>query len=75
MWWTQYGVCTIILSDILFSKNLAMSILSLPALVKKGVKSLFLPRKALFIDLEDKMKILGTVTQAEYGLFYISDQK
>ena len=72
---TQYGVRTINLSDTLVSKILAMTMLSVPALLEKMIGVLFLPGKALFIYFEDEMKILGTAAQAEDGLFYISDQQ
>lgn len=75
MWHTQEGERTISLSDTLVSKKLAMSMLSVPALVKKNIASLFLPGKALFIDLEDDMKVIGTAAQADDGLFYIADRQ
>lgn len=56
-------------------KKLAMAMLSVPALVKKNSATLFLPGKALFMDLEEDLNILITAVQEEDGLFYISDQQ
>lgn len=69
-WHTQDAVRTIIFSDTLVSKELAMSIQSVPVLVNKGIEVFFQPGKALFIGLEDRMNILGTAAQAEDGLIY-----
>lgn len=52
-----------------------MYMISMYALVKKGIAVLFLPKKVLLIYLENRMKILGTAAQSEDGLFYIADQQ
>ena len=74
-WAAEDGPRTINLSKTLITDDIAMSLLSVPALVNKGIGVLFLPGKALFIDLSDGMNILATAPQAEDGLFYISDHQ
>lgn len=59
-WQTKERACTISLLEALVSQNIAMSMLSVPALVKKEIAVFLLLGKALFIDLSDGMKIRGT---------------
>ena len=61
------------LTDTLVAADIKTSLLSVPALVKKDIGVLFLPGKAMFLDLLDKNKILGYATQKTDGLYYISD--
>lgn len=53
--------------------NLSISFLSIPSLVNENVASLFLPGKAVLIDLEDDLSMLGYLKNEEYGLFYIEN--
>lgn len=52
-----------------------MSLLSVQSLAKKNIATLFMPGKALLMDLEDNMKILGRGLQDADGQFYIDDQQ
>ena len=61
------------LTDTLVAADIKTSLLSVPALVKKDIGVLFLPGKAMFLDLLEKNKILGYATQKTDGLYYISD--
>ena len=74
-WAGEDGPRTIRLSETLIADDIAISLLSVPALVNKGIGVIFLPGKAMFVDLQDNMKVLATASQAEDGLFYISDQQ
>ena len=74
-WAGEGGPHTIKLSETLIADDIAISLLSVPALVNKGIGVIFLPGKALFVDLKDNMEVLATAPQAEDGLFYISDQQ
>lgn len=72
--WTADGVrTTVSLSKTMFVPALSTSLLSVPALVNKNIAVLFLPRKAVLLDLEDKNKVLGYALQDSDGLFYISE--
>ena len=72
-WKTEEGDNRIRLSNTLVVPNLSMSLLSIPSLVNKNIAVLFLPGKAVLIDLEDNFAVLGYATQEEDGLFYIDD--
>ena len=74
-WQTQDGLDDVHLSETLIVPNLAMSLLSVPALVRKNIGVAFLPGKAILIDLEDDYKILGQATQDKDGLFFIGDDQ
>lgn len=74
-WKTSHGKRGIHLSNTLVVPSLAMSLLSVPSLLEKNIGVLFLPSKAVLIDLEDDFSILGYVTQDDEGLFYISDSQ
>lgn len=74
-WKTHEGERVLHLSNTLVAPQAAMSLLSIPSLVNKNIAVLFLPGKALFIDLEDNNSILGYGTQDEDGLFYVEDNQ
>ena len=74
-WKTDEGDRVLHLSNTLVAPQAAMSLLSIPSLVKKNIAVLFLPGKALFIDLEDDNSILGYGTQDDDGLFYVEDNQ
>ena len=63
------------LSNTLVAPDIKTSLLSVPALVSKNIGVLFLPGKAMFLDLLDKKNILGYAKQKTDGLFYISDKQ
>lgn len=67
------GTTRVSLSDTLVAPDFKTSLLSVPALVKKNIGALFLPGKAMFIDMLDRNNILGYAFQKPDGLFYISD--
>lgn len=69
------GVKDVHLSETLFVPDLAMSLLSVPALVRKKIGVMFLPGKAVFIGLEDDFCILAEAFQDKDGLFYIPDDE
>lgn len=47
------------ITETLVVLDIKTSLLSLPALVKKNIAVLFVPGKALFLDLQDENNILG----------------
>ena len=47
----------------------------MPALVKKDIGTLFLPGKAVFLDLLQKQKLIFHAKQGSDGLFYITENK
>lgn len=59
------------LSDTLVSPKLAVSLLSVPALVDKNIGVIFLPGQGLLVDLENDFKILGFAHLKTDGLSYI----
>lgn len=53
-----------------------MSLLSIPALINKNIAVLFMPKKALLIDLEDNYAIHRISKQSDRdSLFYIGDSQ
>ena len=72
-WQGLNGPVSVSLSDTLVASDIKTSLLSVPALVKKDIGVLFLPGKAMFLDLLDENKILGYAMQKTDGLYYISD--
>lgn len=73
-WNGAYITCTISLSNTLFSPELSMSLLSVPALVQKGVSVLFVPGKALMVDTDNEFTIIGKSRQGTDGLYCISSK-
>ena len=74
-WQGLKGTTNVSLSETLVASDFKTSLLSVPALVKKDIGVLFLPGKAMFLDLLDKNNILGYATQGADGLFYIADSQ
>ena len=72
-WYSDSGPQRVHLSQTLVTPEMAMSLLSVPALVRKNIGVLLIPQKALLIDLEEKFLILCQALQDTHGLFYISD--
>ena len=72
-WPNNDGTANVGLSNTLVSKKLNCSLLSIPALVEKGIAAVFIPGKALLVDLQNEFKIIGVGIQRINGLFYISD--
>lgn len=72
-WMSALGRSKVNLSDTLVAKDVALSLLSVPALARKNIATLFMPDKAFFIDLENKNSILGQAARGSDGLFYIED--
>ena len=70
-WQSQDGVTEVRLSGTLAAPDLAMSLLSIPALTEKGFCVLFLPQNAIIMDIEDNLRIVGTAFKDSDGLFYI----
>lgn len=52
-----------------------MSLLSVPALVKKGIDVIFIPGKAFFVDIDRNCDVVGVAPQNHDGLYYISDNQ
>lgn len=48
--------------------DMAPSLLSISALTKKDISVIFVPGKALLVDLEDNISVLGTAVRADDGL-------
>ena len=63
------------LSNTLVATETKTSLLSVPTLVSKNIGVLFIPGKAMFLDVLDKNNILGYANQKTDGLFYISDKQ
>lgn len=58
-WQCQSGLMTVSHSRTIVAPDIKKSLLSVPALVKKDIAALFVPGKAMLIDLLDENKILG----------------
>lgn len=67
------GVRAVSLSKTLLVPGAGMSLMSVPALVEKGIGVLFLPGFAVMFDLEDSDHVLGFAKQNTDGLFYVAD--
>ena len=65
--------CTVSLSNNLIVPDAAMSLMSVPALVKKEIGVLFMPGYAVLFDLLDSNEVLGFAKQYKDGLFYMAD--
>lgn len=72
-WIGQDGTVKVGLTNTLVSPKLSCSLLSVPALVRKGIAVLFVPGKAILVDVENDYQVLGTASQQRDGMFYISD--
>lgn len=74
-WCSSDGQTEVKLSETLASEDLAMSLLSIPALTEKGLGVLFMPTQALIIDLYDKMRVVGSAPKQADGLYYIGSKE
>ena len=74
-WQGEKGPIHISLSATLIARDIRTSLLSVPALVKKNIKPIFLPGKVVFLDLLQKNKIIDHARQGNDFLFYISDNE
>lgn len=70
---TDDGPQRLSLSNTLVVPDAGLSLLSVPALVKKDIGVLFMPEYAILIDLKDNLAILGYAEQDQDGLFYLND--
>lgn len=61
----------VLLNNALFSKELAMDLLSVPAFARIGVCSLLLPDCVLLLDIDKSFKLLGRTDVHSDGLYYI----
>ena len=74
-WQGDNGPIEVTLSDTLVTPDAAVSLLSVPALVNKGIAVLFMPGKAVLIDTNNNMNVLGYSKQSPDGLFYSEDDQ
>ena len=74
-WRGETGPIEVTLSETLVARDIKTSLLSVQALVKHDIAVLFLPGKAVFLDLLQNNKIIGYASQGRDGLFYISDNE
>ena len=74
-WQSQDGQQPVHLSETLVVPKLSMSLLSIPALVRKNIGVLFIPGKAVLVDLENNLYVLGCGRQGVDGLFYIPERQ
>lgn len=74
-WQGTLGSTTVSLSNTLVAPNIKTSLLSVPALVNKDIAVLFVPGKALFIDMLQGNTVIGYAKQRPDGLFYIPDKQ
>lgn len=74
-WFGQDGPVNVSLSESLIAHESAVSLLSVPAPVKKGINVLFMPKIKLLVDNEESHAVIGYARQNNDGLFYISDQQ
>lgn len=72
-WKTEHGNVKVSLSETLVAPDISTSLLSIPALAKKDIATLFLPGRAIMFDLMDNFKMIGQATQDRDGLYYITD--
>lgn len=75
VWQSHAGPTRVSLSNTLVAQSIKTILLSVPALVKKDIAVLFVPGKALFIDLPNDNTVLRYAQQRADGLFYVSDQQ
>ena len=72
-WQGEDGPVNVNLSNTLVAPDVSLSLLSVPALVEKGLAVLFVPTRAFIININDGNTIIGTASQGTDKLFYISD--
>ena len=73
-WMAEDRPVSVTFFNVLVTPEVCRSLLSVPALVKKGLAVLLVPKRALIINLNDGNKVVGTPHQDKTGFFYISDK-
>ena len=71
-WKTSDGCTNVSLTNTLCAEDLALSLLSVPSLAQKGLSVLFLPEKAIIMDIHNNMRVVGVAPLSEDGLYYIN---
>ena len=71
-WSGPEGLTQVHLSETLAARDLAMRLLSVPALTRKEMAVLFLPKKALILDLRSNLRVIGIAQKDADGLYYIN---
>lgn len=74
-WQGRNGSVNVSLSRTLVVRDVAMSLLSVPAFFRNGHAVLFQPGKALFINFNDDNAVVGQAVQEADRLIYISDNE
>lgn len=74
-WFGDGGSMNVHLSETLVVPDMALSLLSVPALTTTKISVLFMPGKAFLVDLENSFSILGTAVQDDDGVYYIPDSE
>lgn len=72
-WQTYDGIIKIKLSNMIFIRNLSMSLLPIRSLGNKNITVLSLHGKALILDLEGNFKVLDFATKEEDCFFQRDD--
>lgn len=72
-WHGQSGITEVSLSKTIVAPDIKSSLLSVPALVQKEIAVLFVPGKAMFIDLLYNNSMIGYAKHRADGLFFIAD--
>lgn len=72
-WYSNDGPVKVTLSETLVAPDTTTSLISVSALVKKGINVLFMPGRAVLIDMKDNMAVLGYAKQVSDGLYYMSE--
>lgn len=71
LWASETGVTKIYPSNTLAAPDLAMSLLSAPALTAKGILILFAPERARVVDAKDKFKVISMEKRCSDEMYYI----
>lgn len=58
-WMSTSGRCTVHLSETLVTEVVVLSLISIPALARKNITTLFMPNESFVINLEGNNKVLG----------------
>ena len=67
-WSGPEGTTEVQLSETLAARDRDMKLLSVPALTKQGMAILFLPSKALIVDLREYYKLIGLSNRQNDGM-------
>lgn len=70
-WNGQDGATAVNLNIVLYSPNMAMILLSIPALASKNIHTLFTRDMAKIMDADDGYCVLGIAPRGKDGLYYI----